>query len=135
MIESWERWEPIPNLARCHDVEKVVESFQNFSLEIIELETDQNNKILLDFGKTVQAYRNVYETFRVMLFTKLRNKYGTDFYANWTFFKVQDSEYIKWIEQRSNTSCSSIKLSHFSFLFNDSVVDVIASQEPKIILL
>jgi len=66
---------------------------------------------------------------------KIDERYGTEFYAEWTFFKVTNSEYIQWLSEQSYGIAESESLIHFSILAGDSIVDVIAAYEPKITII
>ncbi len=134
MTESWERWEPVSGLAKKYYVEKIEELDEAFSISLVDYNND-SNKILLDFNYLVDSYRSVYGTFRHKLIVELDEKYGSDFYGHWTFFKVNNSEYLKWLNQESYTITSSLSLIHFSLIAIDAVVDIIAYDEPKITFL
>ena len=61
----------------------------------------------------------------------LDEKYGPTFYGTWTFFKIINSSYISWVAEESCEFVKPKELIHFVFLAMDSVVDIIASEEPK----
>ncbi len=139
MTESWERWEPVEGLAKNYYAEKVVEDYDGLS--IILIDNDNNaHKILFQVEQAALAYRISYEGFRVKLFRELREKYGSEFHASWTFFKVNDSEYVKWIDQESDTIASHWSstinpLQHICLMTMEAVIDVISYGEPKITFL
>ncbi len=135
MTEQWERWDPMPGLLKKYYAEKVIETPNGFSLMLIGYEKNQESEILLDFGKSVKAYRNVYETFRDNLIIDLDEKYGTGFYGEWTFFKVKNSEYFNLIEKKFLGTSPNASFSHFCLILAESVIDIIAYDEPKITVL
>jgi hypothetical protein len=59
-------------------------------------------------------------------------KYGTEFYSQWTLFKVTNSEYLEWISNQSFDIAESENLTHFAIVVVDSIIDIIAAYEPKI---
>jgi hypothetical protein len=47
-------------------------------------------------------------------------------------FKVANSEYLEWISNQSYGIAETEKLTHFSIIAVDSIIDIIAAYEPKI---
>ena len=134
ITENWERWEPLPDLAKKYAVEKIVENHEGLSI-ILTDDDNYANKILLQINGAAFAYRVSYEGFRVDLFGELVEKYGDKFHSTWTFFKVNNSEYLKCFDQQSCTITSRLELQHFCLIAMESVVDIAVYNEPKITLL
>lgn len=72
------------------------------------------------------------KVFRQSTINDLDARYGMEFYSEWTFFKVVNSEYMQWLSKQSYSIVGSEPLIHFSFLAVDSIVDVIATYGPKV---
>lgn len=132
MQENWERWEPISGLSSKYYVESLSDSIEGFRILLSDA-YDEYKKVEVLFEDSVHAYRSTDESFRQSVINKIDERYGTEFYSEWTFFKVTNSEYIQWLSEQSYGIAES--LTHFSILAGDSIVDVIAAYEPKIAII
>ncbi|MDQ0087496.1 hypothetical protein J2T12_000890 [Paenibacillus anaericanus] len=130
MEENWERWEPISDLTSKYYVESISDSVKGFSVLLSDAK-DENKKIEVLFEESVHAYRSTDESFRQNTINSVDERYGTEFYVDCTFFKITNSEYIQWLSDQSYGIADSESLFHFSFLAVDSVLDIIATYEPK----
>ncbi|MEV2911262.1 hypothetical protein ABNF65_22305 [Paenibacillus larvae] len=131
MEEKWGRWEPKVGLSSKYYVESLSDSIKGFRILLSDV-NDEKKKIEVTFKESVHAYRSTDESFRQSSINIIDEKYGTEFYAEWTFFKVNNSKYIQWLSEQSYGIAESETLIHFSFVARDSIVDVIAAYEPEI---
>lgn len=92
----------------------------------------QERKIQLLFDDSVHSYRSTDETFRLNSIYNLQDQYSTEFCTLWTLFKVVNSAYILWLCKESYDITTPQSLIHFSIIAVDSVVDIVASYEPKV---
>lgn len=126
MSEQWTRWEPIEGLLSTYDIDAVFDTSEG--LKVI-LECSQK-KVAVFFKNGAASYIKTDETLRYKKIIELSEKYDGNFYANWTFFKVKNSEYLKWLEEQSCTISQGYDLQHFCFMTDDSILDVATSGEP-----
>lgn len=126
MQEQWMRWEPIKGLLANYDIDAIFDTQEG--LKII-LECNQK-KVSVLFKNGAASYIKTDETLRYKKICELSEKYEGNFYASWTFFKVENSEYLKWLEVQSCTISQGYQLQHFSFMTDDSILDVATSGEP-----
>lgn len=131
MKEQWERWEPISGLANKYYIDSIIDEARGFKVILSESD-DETKKILVLFEDSIDAYRNTDESFRLKIIHDLDQKYGTDFYGDWTFFKVTNSTYIQWLSEQSYGTSDYQSFVHFSFITADSILDVITNYEPKV---
>lgn len=131
MSEQWERWEPIRSLSSKYYIESISDSIKCFKITLCESD-DERKKVEVVFEDSVHAYRSTDESFNLKTINTLDEQYGTKFYSNWTFFKVNNSEYTNWLSKQSYGIADSQPLIHFCLIASDSIVDVIAAYEPKI---
>ena len=134
MTEQWIRWEPISGLADKYEIESISDTFDRFTVILSDLK-DEEKKVKVTFEGSVDAYRAVNESFRLKTFSELHEKYGVDFYGWWTFFKVADSEYLKWLSEQSYGISDAYSMIHFSFFGVETVLDVLTNYEPKVELI
>lgn len=62
----------------------------------------------------------------------LSQKYGTNFYTEWTFFKIENSDYLNWIYKESCIANQSNELVHFCLMAMDDILDIVADYEPNV---
>lgn len=134
MQEQWIRWEPIEKSKGKFRIDNVSNAFNGLSIMLTDLDNMQR-KIQFLFKNSVNSYRDTNESFRQKTILDLRDKYGADFYAQWTFFKVNNSAYMEWIIEQSVGFGELLSFIHFSFIAEDSIVDVVSTYEPEILLI
>lgn len=134
MPEEWERWllDSSKKLGKMY-IEKLVDDKEGFQLFF----EDKNKKytVKVIFENFVLSYRNTDEGHRLKALSFLREKYGKDFYAEWSFFKVNNSTYVEWFNQETYNMYSNYDIEHYVFLTCDDIVEVLSTYEPQIITL
>ena len=123
-MQDWIHWEPIVGLSEKYSIYSI--AWLEKGVIITLSDRASLKKIKITFQNFVDAYRYSNKAFCSNFFSILSMKYGEEFYKNWTFFKVNNSEYIKWIVQKSYEAT----FIHFCILGDDEVVDILARYEP-----
>ncbi len=134
MQEKWIRWEPISNLSAKYYIDSISDNIKEFKIVLSEYR-DKKKKVQVIFKNSVDAYRSTDESFRLGTIYNLGDQYGKKFYAEWTFFKVINSTYILWISEQSFGITDSLSFIHFSFIAEDSILDVVTTYEPRVELI
>ena len=57
---------------------------------------------------------------------------GGDFFKGKLFFKVENSEFIKWFEEEKFGITDTCGLTHYAFITRNDIIDVLAVCEPEI---
>jgi len=126
--EKWFKWDPgINGLSGKYHLSRLVDKMNTIDVYLSHKTTNQ--KIKATFNHT-WAHRNTYETFRMFLISDLFDLYGDKFYVEWSFFRVENSSYMKWLSVES--AGLSDNLTHFVVMGIDFIVDIVAYEEPKI---
>ncbi len=134
MKEKWIKWNPINKLSNQYYVESISDNFSE-DLKIILIDDDNpQNKVLITWANSVYAYRKTYETFTILTLNNLDAEYGTVF-RNWSFFKIENSKYLKWLSEQSCGITDSLNLVHFCIYSTEEMFEVIANYEPNISLI
>ena len=134
MAEQWTRWEPTQGLSAKYYIDNISNDIKEFNILLSESK-NENIKILISFDHSVDAYRSTYESFRQKTLAFLDEEYGTQFYSDWTFFKVSNSTYLKWLSEQSYGITNSISPTHFVIYAMNFVLDIAATYEPKVQLI
>ena len=129
-MEEWTRWQPSKNLPGKYYLTSW--SWPQEGL-LIELSSEKRGqKIQLLFDGTIGSFRYTNESFCFNVFGKLSKKYGGDFYQDWSFFKINNSEYLKWMVENSDEWADKFDFVHFCIIGGDEMIDIIANDEPKV---
>lgn len=134
MTEQWTKWEPIRGLANKYYIDSISNDENGFIIQLSDANNEEK-KIRVIFEDSVYASRDTDESFRRNTVGILHEQYGIDFYGDWTFFKVTNSSYLKWLSVESYGITDSLHFTHFSFVAADSILDVVTNYEPKVILI
>jgi|ERR1700733_3048098 len=131
MHEKWTRWEPIKNLSKHYYVKSISDTFSGgLKIKLID-DRDPEKKVLVSWPNSVDAYRKTYETFTLLTLSNIDKQYGENF-KGWTFFKIENSEYLKWISEQSCKITDSFNLKHFCIYSTEEMVDVLSCVEPEV---
>lgn len=135
MSEKWIRWEPIKNLARKYYIESIAESIEDPFKVILSDAGNKGKNVLISFSNGVRAYRSTDKPYALDTIHFLVKTYDKDFYVDWAFFKIENSEYLKWLSEKSCGISDYQHLIHFCILAADSIVDIAVDYEPTITFL
>lgn len=134
MLGQWIKWEPIECLSSKYYIHSISDGLEGFIIVLSDA-NDENKKVKVIFEDSVHTYRSTDESFRQSTINDLDEIYGTQFYSDWTLFKVSNSDYMQWLSAQSYSIIDSESLIQFTLLAVDSVVEIIAAYEPKVELL
>lgn len=129
-MEEWTRWEPINGLSGKYSINSLTIAEDKLIIQLSD--HDKVKKIEIVFDNGIDGYRYTYESFCFKIFGDLSQKHGIEFYKNWSFFKVTNSEYLQWLSEKSRTWSDQFTFIHFCIFGNDEVVDILARYEPII---
>ncbi|HHY71641.1 MAG TPA: hypothetical protein GX497_00130 [Bacillus bacterium] len=131
-MEHWERWIPINGLPSKLYNDTFIDNKEGIILEFSD-EKDKS-KIVVKFEEGVLSYRNTDEGSLLKKLNYLDQQYGTDFYSEWTLFKVKNSEYIKWFLEESSGIYEPNQLEHYVFLTPNDVIEILTTYTPSIVI-
>lgn len=131
MQEQWVHWEPASGLSPKYCIESILDNLEAFKIVLCD-EHDSRKKIYMIFKGFVGSYKWTDETFKLGTISFLNKQYGMKFYSGWTFFKVINSKYMQLISEESCSISDSRNLMHFVIIESNSILDIIASSDPKI---
>lgn len=125
-MEKWTRWEPTSRLSGKYYLETVVWLEKGLIIKL----SQGDQKIELLFDGYIDAFRSTNESFYFKTFSDLSKQYGDEFYADWSFFKIANSEYLKWLSEKSCTWSDQFPFIHFCILGGDQIVEILVQYEP-----
>jgi hypothetical protein len=130
MNEHWKQWEPIANSEGKYGIYRFCERAEGLELICRHDDLDRNMKLL--FEHHVYAYTNTNETLTLQRLGAIGKQPGLISYGKWSFFTVENSNYIKRLSEQAGGLVNISNLKHFAFITSDSMTDVITSCEPKV---
>lgn len=131
MQEKWIRWEAANIAAKKYHIESITETIE----ETIKIKlSDSANKeiIYVSFPEGIDTYRRTNESYTLDTIHYLEKTYGRDFYAQWSFFKIENSEYLQWLSEKSHGTSDDYQLMHFCILGLNSIMDIACISDPII---
>ena len=134
MVETWTQWKPIEGLASKYYLKSLSDEIEGFRIMLVPLKSELQS-IEIFFKDGVYAYSKTDESFRVKLPYELNQEYGLEFYKNWTFFKVTNSQYLKWLSEQSYEWSHAYDMIHFSLLTSNNSIDIVADYEPIVTII
>lgn len=133
--EKWVRWEPIQGLANKYFVDSIASTIEEGFVILLSEYQNPQNKVKVVFKNSVDCYSETNESYRLKTMDELSKKYGSGFYGDWTFFKIEDSSFIQWLSEQSCGISDERSFTHFCFVAGDSFLDVITNYEPEVELI
>lgn len=128
MAEEWSQWKLLKGISSKMYLEKLVND-KNGTLLMFKSK-DDNDTVEVLFEDSILSLRSTDEGRRLKTINFLDKKYGTEFYAKWTFFKVSNSSYLEWIHQETYDMYTSYNVEHYVFLTPDDIVEILSTYEP-----
>lgn len=119
------KWVSMENLACQYVCRCVDETDKNGRYILLESENENNpHKLEVDFRGA--------EISQSVIYGEFEHLYKKTEFLNWTFYEVEQSEYIDWITEHSYDILSGSKFEyrHFFILTKNCLIDVIALDEP-----
>lgn len=131
-MEHWERWIPINGLPSKLYNDAFIDSKEGIILEFSD-EKDKK-KIVVKFEDGVLSYRNTDEGSLLKKLNYLEQQYGTDFYSEWTLFKITNSEYINWFLDESSGIYEPNQVEHYVFFTPNDIIEILTTYTPSVII-
>ena len=131
--EQWIKWEPIKNLSSKYYEESFSDDENGLKFILVDA-INKRRRITVEIRSDSYLKRN--QEFRQATINFLDKHYGSKFHSEWTFFKIINSKYIKWLSEESygvfDLNDDEYPLNHFVFLTENSIIDIVDSWEPKV---
>ena len=137
MNEKWTRWEPINSLSKKYHVKYLFDSIDNGFQVLLIAENNEEKQLLISFPNSVNAFRQTDETFTLFTIDYLNKIYGDTFYSEWTFFKVENSNYLESIAEQSLGIAEPpyYNFIHYCIITSDLILDIASTYEPTVTLI
>ncbi len=136
--EEYTFWKPLKKLYRYYSIDDILDN-QDAHYEIVFTPyyfstykgRKQHKNIKVLFKDSVEYHNSTDESFRHRLIHELSEKNGEKFHQH-SFFKVKNSKLLPWLLKQSCNTIDISKMTHFSFMGVNSILDVVATYEPEI---
>jgi hypothetical protein len=129
MQEKWIRWEPAANLSTNYYTKSIIDTPEGFKVNLFD---NSGKKILVSFPNSVFAYRSTDESFIYDTLDFLEKNYSKTFYTDWSFFKIENSEYLEWLKKQSGEMYEVYNLKHFCIFTINCMIDIANDSGPEI---
>ncbi len=118
MIEQLYKWEPLIGLSEKYYTESITSNFKKGLIILLVNSNDSTRKIKITFKYFPEA-------FKILTTECLRREYQ-EVYESWTFFKMTQSFYLKWLSEESyEVSDFTGPFIHFCFVTQNKIIDIL----------
>ncbi|MHC8514730.1 hypothetical protein [Sporosarcina sp. ITBMC105] len=131
-MEHWERWTPINGVPSKLYNDTFIDSKEGIILEFSDKK--DKNKFVVKFEDGVLSYRNTDEGSLLKKLNYLDQQYGTDFYSEWTLFKVTNSEYINWFLDECSGIYEQNQVEHYVFFTPNDIIEILTTYTPSVVI-
>jgi hypothetical protein len=107
-------------------IDSISDKIEGFEILLTDYD-DKTKKILITFKNSIDAYRSTDESFRLKSMDTLNEIYGSKFYQEWTFFKIEKSTYIQWLSEQSYGIIEMAEPIHFCIADVNSFLDIVTT--------
>lgn len=129
--EIWNRWETsVPGLSKKYVLKSIEDIIGEFNLYLYD--DEKKNIVRINFYESTAISRRTNIKYRLAELERLAAEHGKEFYEDWTFFKISNSEYVRDLVEESYGMLNAKYCIHFVFIASNCIVDVITDHEPKI---
>lgn len=134
MKEKWIQWKPINNLSNKYYIESIINDASGLTVIFVD-SFNKSPKLKMIFENGIDAFRISNETFNLSTIHYLNKNYGGEFYAHWTFFKVENSEYLKCLSGQSGKISDFYGIKQYSIVTDEDFLDIASTYEPKFVFI
>ena len=120
------RWYPLEKIGKKVNLDSISYCDNELILHFSFMHSIREIKVT--FKNSVLSYRSETESNFIDTYDFLDETKEKDFYAKWSFFKLENSNYIEWFKQTEN---SKENIEHYLFLTED-VFEILATSAPTV---
>lgn len=114
--KEWSLWTPSEKIVGTYTISSIVQNSQGLTIYLINT---KQHKVEINFDTDVALYtRNPIDSHHL------------EASKNWSFFKIKNSSYTKWLSITSDSWSDYFNLIHFIFVDDTSIFEVICDIDP-----
>lgn len=128
--DNWIPFKPADNVSQKYSIDFLKSSIDDIKFKIIL--SDANNidkKIIINIAEGVDFYGKIQNEAMLKVIKDIEEKYGKDFHQKWTFFKIENSSYIKWLSDESCGIWNFSYFTHYALIGIDSILYFLSSDD------
>jgi hypothetical protein len=133
MAEKWSVWKPITGIDKLLTTTYLKCLIRDNDVLLLSFEIEEQGKLInVSFNGYIHSYRSTDEGNRLKMLSEISDRYGEQFIKDWRFFKVDDSEYINWLNEQNFGVYVGMEILHFVFITNTDVIEVLSGYYPEV---
>jgi len=126
-------WKPIKGLKGLYKINNIKFINKTMSIELSS-QIDKNSKIVVLFDGPVESYKYK-EKKHSKIWEQSIKKDLSLVSLDWSFFKVTNSNYLKWLSEKSCGVSNIYDFIHFVIVDTDKIIEVIYLCDPEVCFL
>jgi hypothetical protein len=116
MNEKCNKWNPKENLIEKYYINSVKDDDNGLTIKLFN--RNNNKNLIIKWYGIIDSYMYSKEGSNRELYNSLDSK-------KWTFFKMTDSKYVKWIKEQSCGIYDDREYIHFIIIGSNAVLDIL----------
>ena len=121
------KWSPLEGIAEKLSLEALHDDYEGVRL-LLKGEEPNNRMLRISFDPSL-AYRNIDEGDYMK---SLHSFQGGELLGKWTLFTVENSEFLRWLNEESHDTHKNENITHYAVLTLDDCVDILSAHPPKV---
>jgi hypothetical protein len=129
-LGKWIPWYPLERMSDKYNIKSYVSNFDNLKIVLSKRGGGGETEIHISFGGS-HIFRKMNESWmsRLWLFLEKTHK---NFDKDWYLFKVEDSEYLKYLSEVSEGLIPYLGFKHYFIMDNEWSFDVVSQMQPRV---
>ena len=128
MKEEWIKWRKVNSTLKNFEISNIELNNDGLIINIDNLEI--NYKIIFE---SIYSFRQCNESERWRTISSVQFDKG-NFFSDCLFYEIKNSNYSKWIEEETFATVKAEEIFHFCIVTANDVVDILAYDEPQILV-
>ena len=128
--ERWEKWEPIEGLTGYYYIDSICNNKYGLKIILVNMK-DKKKELHITFDTGVYCLRDTDDSYTDDRVIAACKRQGEELFRSTNFFKVTNSEYVKWVSEMSRGISDYPPLEHLVIISEDSTFEVLTNYRPK----
>lgn len=124
---KWVPWQPHDKIGAKLDLVSFLFDENGIFIRLRDLDTSEDYELKYD---SVFSFRNSDEGRRLRLLNTLSEIYGDRFYKEWSIFKVESSDYLKWFHEETYGMYESYDIEHHVYITSNDILEIVTAHAP-----
>jgi hypothetical protein len=128
---KWQEWRPLTKALGKYTILSFSDDFDTVRIIFKQCDSEKSTEIHVVFFSGDEIYQKSNETYRLNLWVYLDETHK-DLDRQWSIYKVEHSDYLRFLSEESETITDHLKFGHYSFMDSEWIFDIASPQQPQV---